>query len=182
MPMLNTINTDTKYDQYRSCFCCCVSIWFQKTYFAIMQHFSDCDGSAIFGTETIAMWNNSYQHPMRFDLFQTSSKWGLTWVGVHVLRVLSTIIQKSCLINCINSSGNCWIASASRLCSPRSSGTLTVEGLCSIVERVVLLAFDMVEKLKNMANTYIKDGHIYKNTVKQYEKHGQRIRKHDQPS
>jgi hypothetical protein len=77
IPILNTINTAV-----------CITI---------IQHFSDCDRSAIFriSSKEIAIWNNSYQHPMQLDLFQTSSKLWLTWAGVHVLRVLS--------INCISS-------------------------------------------------------------------------------
>jgi hypothetical protein len=61
-----------------------------------MQHFSDCDGSAIFriSSNNLSIWTNPYQHPMQFDLFQTSSKFWPTWVGVHVLRVLSNIAQK----------------------------------------------------------------------------------------
>jgi hypothetical protein len=43
--------------------------------FAIMQHLSDCHGSAIFriASEKLGIWPNSYQHPMQFDLFRTSS-------------------------------------------------------------------------------------------------------------
>jgi hypothetical protein len=84
------------------CFVCFVVCW---CYVAIMQHFSDCDGSAIFriSSTQIAICTNSYQHRMQFDLFQTSSKFWLTCVGVHVLRVLSKV-TKCCLINCINSS------------------------------------------------------------------------------
>jgi hypothetical protein len=53
-----------------------------------MQHFSDCDGSAMFGISPVAIWTNSYQHPTQFDLFQTSSKLSLTWVGVQILQSL----------------------------------------------------------------------------------------------
>jgi hypothetical protein len=89
--MLNTINTDTKYNQYRF-------------FIIVMQHFSDCDGSAMLriSLKQVAIWNNSYQNPMQFDLFQSSSKFRLTWVGVHVPRVLSQITQKCCLLTCIN--------------------------------------------------------------------------------
>jgi hypothetical protein len=43
---------------------------------AIMQHFSDCDGSAIFriSSKKGANRTNSYQHRMQIDMFQTSSK------------------------------------------------------------------------------------------------------------
>jgi hypothetical protein len=43
---------------------------------AIMQHPSNCDGIAIFriSTNNCAIWPNSYQHPMKCDLFPTSSK------------------------------------------------------------------------------------------------------------
>jgi hypothetical protein len=39
-------------------------------YFPIMQHFSDCDGNAIFGisSKQIAICTNSYQNPTQFDL------------------------------------------------------------------------------------------------------------------
>jgi hypothetical protein len=40
------INTDTKYYQY---VCCPVLLICLCLYYAIIQHFSDCDGSAIFG-------------------------------------------------------------------------------------------------------------------------------------
>jgi hypothetical protein len=72
--------------------------------FTIMQHFSDCDGNAIFriSSNNLSIWTNSYQNPTQFDLFQNSSKfWSLGCsenflekVGVHVLRVLSKITQQ----------------------------------------------------------------------------------------
>jgi hypothetical protein len=42
----------------------------------IMLQVSDCDRSAIFiiSTNNCSNWPNSYQHPMQFDVFQTSSK------------------------------------------------------------------------------------------------------------
>jgi hypothetical protein len=67
-------------------------------FLAIMQHFSDCDGSAIFGihSKQVAIWINSYQNRTQFDLFQTSSKFEvLTYLGggplLTVLGVLSKI-------------------------------------------------------------------------------------------
>jgi hypothetical protein len=55
---------------------------------AITQHPSDCDGSAIFrnSTTNLAIWPNSYQNPMQFDLFPTSSKFRLTWVGLQSVQ------------------------------------------------------------------------------------------------
>jgi hypothetical protein len=89
--------------------------FFIMMFIIIVQHFSDCDGSAIFriSSNKVAVWNNSYQNPMQLDRFQTSSKFWLTWVGVHVLRVLSNITQKCCLINCINSSSTSTTSSTS---------------------------------------------------------------------
>jgi hypothetical protein len=68
-----------------------------------MLHFSDCDGSAIFGISS----NNFQSGPIIINIGrnQTSSKFWLTWVGVHVsqklfkkvgvhvLRVLSKLTQ-----------------------------------------------------------------------------------------
>jgi hypothetical protein len=50
--------------------------------FTIMQHFSDCDGSAIYriSPNNLSIWTKSFQNPMQFDLFQTSSKFWFTWV------------------------------------------------------------------------------------------------------
>jgi hypothetical protein len=44
--------------------------------FAIMQHLSDCDGSAIYRISTItcSIWPIFYRNPMQFELFQTISK------------------------------------------------------------------------------------------------------------
>jgi hypothetical protein len=69
--ILNTINTD------------------QICYFTIMH------GSSIFrvSSNNLSIWTNSYQNPTQYDLFRISSKLWLTWVGVHVLRVLSHITQ-----------------------------------------------------------------------------------------
>jgi hypothetical protein len=67
-----------------------------SVFFAIMQHFSDCDGSAMFriSSNKHTKCNNSYQHQTLFDMFQTSSKFWFTWVGSHVLRVLYTHWEK----------------------------------------------------------------------------------------
>jgi hypothetical protein len=78
-----------------------------------MQHVSDGDGSAILriSSNKFSIWTNSYQHRMQFDLFQTSSKFWRTWVGVHVLRVLSQIIQKGggpCPEGAFNNYSNRW--------------------------------------------------------------------------
>jgi hypothetical protein len=55
-----------------------------------MQHFSDCDWNAIFGisSNNVSIWSNSYENPMQFDLFRTSSKFWHTWVGDHSLKSL----------------------------------------------------------------------------------------------
>jgi hypothetical protein len=55
-----------------------------------MQHFSDCNGSAIFriSSKQVVICTNSYQHRMQFDLFRTSSKLWRTWVGVQSLQSL----------------------------------------------------------------------------------------------
>jgi hypothetical protein len=89
------------FEQYFCCWCCCCcccccitpfsNMFSVKTrfsyYYAIMQHFSDCDGSAIFGisSKNTAISTNTYQHRMLFDLFRTSSMFSLIWVGVHSL-------------------------------------------------------------------------------------------------
>jgi hypothetical protein len=62
----------------------------------IMQHFSDCDGNAIFRISLKKKRNLDLflSNRMQFDPHQTSSKFRLTWVGVHVLRVLSKHYSK----------------------------------------------------------------------------------------
>jgi hypothetical protein len=51
----------------------------------VMQHLSACDGIAIFriSTNNCAIWPDSNKTPMQVDLFPTSSKFRLTWVGVQ---------------------------------------------------------------------------------------------------
>jgi hypothetical protein len=39
-----------------------------------------------FSTKSCAIWPNFYQHPMQFNLFPTSAKFRLTWVGVKSLQ------------------------------------------------------------------------------------------------
>jgi hypothetical protein len=70
------MNTDTKYDRYLKTS--------KYTYFAIMQHVSDCDGNAIFGisSKQNTIRTNSYQNRTQFDFVQTSSKFEiLTYLG-----------------------------------------------------------------------------------------------------
>jgi hypothetical protein len=71
-----------------------------------MQHFSDCDGSAMFrvSSKQIAIWTTSYQNPEQFDLVQTSSKFEvLTHLGggplLTVLGVLSQITNTTITTN-----------------------------------------------------------------------------------
>jgi hypothetical protein len=95
MLILNSINTDTPYHKHRHQVRS-IPLTQSNQYSAIMHHFSDCDGSAIFGISSInlSIWTNSYQHRMEFDLFTACSKFWHTWVGETSLKsgVLSTII------------------------------------------------------------------------------------------
>jgi hypothetical protein len=65
-----------------------------------MLHLSDCDGSAIFriSSNKVAIWTDSLQNRMEFDIVQTSSKlYVLTYLGggplLTVLGALSQIIN-----------------------------------------------------------------------------------------
>jgi hypothetical protein len=106
MPILNAINTCLLCCLFVSCCCycwcfavlfvcslntmcvfvvkpCCSPFVLQKTpllYYAIMQHFSDCDGGAIFriSSNKFVICTKSYQNRRRFDLFRTSSKFWRT--------------------------------------------------------------------------------------------------------
>jgi hypothetical protein len=61
-----------------------------------MQHFSDCDGRAIFrvSSKNRFICPNSYQNRMECDLLRTSSKCWLIWVGVHSLNGSSDEIKR----------------------------------------------------------------------------------------
>jgi hypothetical protein len=89
--MLNTINTDTQYYQYRS-----KHIFHYYATFLRLRR--ECHIRNL--PEQIAIWTNSYKHPTQFDLFQTSSKFSLTWVGVHSLQSLGCSQQFLILVYC----------------------------------------------------------------------------------
>jgi hypothetical protein len=67
-------------------------------YYAIMLHFSDCNGGATFGisSKQVAVCTDSYQIPMEFVFFRSSSKLSLILGGgplLTVLGVLSKIVN-----------------------------------------------------------------------------------------
>jgi hypothetical protein len=83
------MNTDTKYDRYLKTS--------KYTYFAIMQHVSDCDGNAIFGisSKQNTIRTNSYQNRTQFDFVQTSSKFEvLTYLGGGLLLTVVGVLSK----------------------------------------------------------------------------------------
>jgi hypothetical protein len=90
------IKTDTKYNQYVvfGLLCFCVV----GVFFAITQHFSDCDGSAIF---RVSPRTNSQSAPILINLgcnltcFSPVQSFDLLGWGSHFLRVLSHIAKKT---------------------------------------------------------------------------------------
>jgi hypothetical protein len=62
----------------------------------IILHFPDCNGSAVLriSPQKHRIWPSSYQTLMRFGLFQSSSKFWLTWVGVLSSHRLQTIAHR----------------------------------------------------------------------------------------
>jgi hypothetical protein len=105
IPILNTINTCLfvlwffvclVFKQY-VCSCCitlCFSNIFSITHeFVLLCHYAtflklrrECHIRNLF--QKVVICTNSYQNRMQFDLFRTSSKLSLIWVGVHYLQSL----------------------------------------------------------------------------------------------
>jgi hypothetical protein len=76
------------------CCCCCITPCFLDL--SIKTRFLLCHYATFLrlrrechirnSSNKVTICTNSYQNRMKFDLFRTSSKFSLTWVGVHSLQ------------------------------------------------------------------------------------------------
>jgi hypothetical protein len=116
---------------------------------------------------------------VQFDTFQTSSKFWLTWVGVHVFWLFSNNTQKCCLINCINS-----ITSISHSKKPVFATTKNFDHICmaSLVDnwtrnrgcRYWFFRAHVVVEHPGRARTWksMRNGHLFEmHTNSKSEKH-----------